>query len=186
MFKDLRPNAPFYVFDRGDNVCLQVGSVASVGQPMVKPQANFNAGYQFQPEYIVDVSIKVGDDVLTFKQLPANLDIADFPANSGQRVVVASNRELIRAEIEAVLANSKAIIDSAPKHERIAGKCEEILDSLNPSLAKEKEQEETIKALQGEVVELREMLGSSMNDIKKMLAGQQQLKPVNNSNNNVK
>ena len=171
MFKDLRPNAPFYVFDKGDDVGLQVGAVASVSQPVVKPQANFNSGYQFQPEYIVDVSIKVGDDVLTFKQLPANLDIADFPANGGQRVVVASNRELIRAEIEAVLSNSRAVIDSVDRHKETVGRCEGILNGLNPSFAKEREQEETIKDLQEKIALLESKLGG-IDDIKSLLAEQ--------------
>ena len=184
MFKDLRPNAPFYVFDKGDDMSLQVGSVASVGQPVVKPQANFNAGYQFQPEYIVDVSVKVGDDVLTFKQLPANLDIADFPSvvnppsevgDKGRRqsIVVASNRELIRAEIEAVLANSKAVIDSVAKHEDTVARCEGILNGLNPSLAKEREQEDKIAKLEGSIEEL-----------KKLIIAQQPKQANSNQNNN--
>lgn len=180
MFKDLRPNTPFYVFDKGEPHKLQIGTVMAVSQPTVKPQTNYSAGFQFQPEYIVDIRVKVDDSIMNFNQLPANLQIADLP-NGGQKIVVSSNRDLIKTEIETTLANSITVIESISKHENIARECEKILQELNPSFKKEKEQEEEIKSLRSEVSELKDKLGG-LERIEKMLI-EQSKQSTNNKNN---
>lgn len=171
MFKDLRPNTPFYIFNKGENPSLEIGSVIAVNQPVMKPQTSFNAGYQFQPEYIVDIRVKVGEEIINFNQLSANLQIADLP-NGNQKIVVSSNRDLIKTEIETTLTNSKSIVESVSMHENIIVECEQILQQINPSFAKDKEQEEEIKGLKKEISEMKEFFGGNMEEIKKLLLEQ--------------
>ena len=177
MFKDLRPGSSFFIFEKGEKTNLQTGSVVAVGQPTIKPQANFNTVYPHQPEYTVDIRIKVGEEFLNFNQLPANLAIADSQTNTNQKIVVSESRDLIRAEIETTMANSKAIVESVPKHERIINECEEILQQINPSFAKEKEQKEVIKGLEDKIANLEKQLGG-IAEIKNMLMQKQS--PKNN------
>ena len=60
-----------------------------------------------QMETVVDVSVKVGDETMEFKQLPSNLSIA----NLGQNVVVSENKDAMNAEVEAMLRNSRGILE---------------------------------------------------------------------------
>ena len=183
MFKDLRQNAQFFIFDKGDSTSLKIGSVVAVSPPVIKPQSNFSAGYQLQqPEYIVDVRVKVGEDVMNFNQLPANLALADFSGSGTQKIVISGNRDLIRTEVESTLANSKAIVESVTKHEATIQECERILKEVNPAFAKEKEQEEQIKGLEKQIAEMKGQL-SGIAEIKSMLLNQQN---ANTSNNNTK
>lgn len=179
MFKDLRINSQFFVFDKGEKISLQTGLVMAVSQPMVKPQTNFNSGFQLQPEYVVDIRVKVGDSTLSFNQLPANLAIADFPTTGNQKIVVSSSRDLIRTEIETTMAGSKSILDSISKHENTVQECEKILQDINPSFAREKEKDEEIKSLREQVASMEEKL-KGIDEIKNMLTEQ------NKHNNNPK
>jgi ribosome-associated translation inhibitor RaiA len=115
-----------------------------------------------QMETVVDVSVKVGDQNMDFKQLPSNLSIA----NIGQNIVVTENRDAMNSEVEAMLRNSRGILESVPFHESIIASCDGILRELNPQLAKEKAQEEKIGVLEGQMKELGTTLGS----IQEMLA----------------
>lgn len=179
MFKDLRPNAPFFVLHRGEKPVLETGSIVSVSQPVPKMPTNYNAMYPQQPEMVVDVRVKVGTNTLTFEKLPANNAIADFSSNGQSNVVVASNRDMIRTEIETMHTQSKGIIDSLPYHQSVMSECESILKTINPSYAKEKEQENEIKGLNAKISELEKKLGG-IDDIKQMLSN------ISKSNNNTK
>ena len=76
MFQGLRTNSLFYVLDKGENPNLRIGQVVSVSNPQTK-YPTFNNGFTPQPmETVVDVKVKLGDEEVDFKQLPANGQIA--------------------------------------------------------------------------------------------------------------
>ena len=137
---------------------LKIGQVVSVSnpQPRYNQFGNSNA-YGVQPEMVVDVKIKIGDETVEFKQLNANASIA----NSGN-VVVSDSREAMSAEIEGMMRNSKHIIESVPYHEKVLLSCDTMLRDLNPNFKKEKEQEEKMSALEGEVTGIKETLTEMM------------------------
>ena len=143
MFSGLRQNNLFYILEKGEDLNLKIGQVISISNP--QPKYNqFNTTNAFsQPEMVVDVKVKVGEESLDFKQLNANMNIA----NSGN-VVVSDSKEAMSAEVESLLRNSKQIIESVPYHERVVASCDVMLRELNPAFAKEKEQEEKIGALE--------------------------------------
>lgn len=146
MFQGLRTNSLFYVLDKGENPNLQIGQVVSVSNPQTK-YPTFNNGFTPQPmETVVDVKVKLGDDEVDFKQLPANGQIAN-----DKSLVVSDNKDAMSAEVDAMLRQSKAILESVDYHERVVKSCEEMLQQLNPQIAKEKEQTEKINKLEGKV-----------------------------------
>ena len=146
MFQGLRTNSLFYVLDKGENPNLQIGQVVSVSNPQAK-YPTFNNGFTPQPmETVVDVKVKINDDEVDFKQLPANGQIAN-----DKNLVVSDNKEAMSAEVDAMLRQSKAILESVDYHERVVKSCEEMLLQLNPHIAKEKEQAEKISKLEGKV-----------------------------------
>lgn len=146
MFQGLRANSLFYVLDKGENPNLRVGQVVSVSNPQTKYPA-FNNGFTPQPmETVVDVKVKLNDEEVDFKQLPANGQIAN-----DKNLVVSDNKEAMSAEVDAMLRQSKAILESVDYNKRVVESCEGMLQQLNPQIAKEKEQTEKISKLEGKV-----------------------------------
>jgi hypothetical protein len=160
MFQGLRQNSLFYVLEKNDDIKLKVGQVVSVSNPQPKyNQFQTTKPYNPQQEMVVDVKVKVGDETIDFKQIPANLAIANSENNS---VVVSESKEAMSAEVEAMLRTSKNILDSVPYHEKTMAKCDVILRELNPQFAKEKEQEEKINALEGKMEGIEGTLNQMM------------------------
>ena len=167
-FKNVRQNTHIFILDKSERPSLQTGSVISVSQPMIKSQSNFNPTFhQFQPEYVVDIRVQVGEENHNFNQLPANLSIVDFSVNSGQKIVISADRDLIRAEVEAMMANSKAIIESVAKHENTIQECEKMVKNLNPSFEKEKQNDDTIKNLEEQIAGLKDQMQTLISALSK-------------------
>ena len=146
MFQGLRTNSLFYVLDKGENPNLRIGQVVSVSNPQTKYPA-FNNGFTPQPmETVVDVRVKLGDEEVDFKQLPANGQIAN-----DKNLVVSDNKDAMSAEVDAMLRQSKAILESVDYNKRVVESCEGMLQQLNPQIAKDKEQTEKINKLEGKV-----------------------------------
>lgn len=140
----------------------------SVSNPQPKYNQFNNTSSFSQPEMVVDVKVKVGEESLEFKQLSSNMNIA----NSGN-VVVSDSKEAMSAEVESLLRNSKQILESVPYHERLITNCDGMLRELNPQFAKEKEQEEKIDALEqrmghidGKLEKVLELLSDTVNTSK--------------------
>lgn len=143
MFQGLRQGGLFYILDKGEDVSLKVGQVVSVSNPQPR-YSNFGTPtYGAQPDMVVDVKVKVADEVMEFKQLNANINIA----NSGN-MVVSDSKEAMSAEVEGLMRSSRQVIDSISYHEKVVASCDAMLRELNPQFAKEKEQEEKIGALE--------------------------------------
>ena len=146
MFQGLRTNSLFYVLDKGENPNLRIGQVVSVSNPQTK-YPTFNNGFNPQPmETVVDVKVKLGDEEVDFKQLPANGQIAN-----DKNLVVSDNKDAMSAEVDAMLRQSKAILESVDYNKRVVESCEGMLQQLNPQIAKEKEQTEKINKLECKV-----------------------------------
>jgi hypothetical protein len=146
MFQGLRTNSLFYVLDKGENPNLRIGQVVSVSNPQTK-YPTFNNGFTPQPmETVVDVKVKLGDEEVDFKQLPANGQIAN-----DKNLVVSDNKDAMSAEVDAMLRQSKAILESVDYNKRVVESCEGMLQQLNPQIAKDKEQTEKINKLEGKV-----------------------------------
>lgn len=157
MFQGVRQNGLFYILEKGDDLKLRVGQVISVSNPQPK-YGQFNTPtFGSQPEMTVDIRVKVDDETLDFKQLSANASIA----NSGN-VVVSDSKDAMSAEVEGLLRTSKAILESIPYHEKMLSSCDNVLRDLNPSFRKEKEQEEKMTMLEGEVIGIKDTLNEMM------------------------
>jgi len=162
MFSALRQSSLFYILDKGEKPTLRVGQVQSVSAPLPKYGAPSIPG-QLGIETTVDVKVKVGDETLDFRQLPSNLSIANF---GGSGVVVSESREAMACEVESMLRCSKDIIESVDYHESVINSCEEILRTLNPQLAKEKEHDDKITSIESRICGVE----SSLADMKRMLS----------------
>lgn len=157
MFQANRQGNLFYILEKGEELKLRIGQVESVSNPQPKYSSQFSVPAFGQSEMTVDVRVKVDDEIMEFKQLGANASIA----NSGN-VVVSDSKDAMSSEVEGLLRTSKGILDSVPYHEKMLISCDNILRDLNPTFKKEKEQEEKMTMLEGEVIGIKDTLNEMM------------------------
>lgn len=160
MFGGLRENNIFYILEKTEEgLKIQTGQVVNVSNP--HPKYNqFNGGMPnySQPEMVVDVKVKADDKEYEFKQLNVNLSIAN-----NENVIISDNREAISAEVDGIVAMSKSHIEAMPYHEKILDTSDEVKKIINPQFRKEREQEEKMNVLEGEVSNIKNTLGEMMN-----------------------
>lgn len=145
MFSALRQSGTVYILTKGDTPALKTGVVQSVSSPVTKFGTQLMPG-QFQQDTVIDLTVKVGDELLTFKQLPS----ASVIASSGN-MVVSESRDAMVAEVENMMRTSKEVLESVDYHRNALEACESIMCSLNPRLAEEKEQKVKIETLERKI-----------------------------------
>lgn len=165
MFSAIRQGTPFYILEKGENPVLKIGQVQSVSTPAPKYSGTPPA-FGAPVETTVDVTVKVGDETMDFKQLPSNLSIANFGSNG---VVVSESREAMDAEAEVMFNNSSSILDSMEYHRHAVQGYKEIRRQLNPQLAKEQQQAEKIGALETKMDRIESSLDGMMELLNKAL-----------------
>ena len=160
MFSGLRQNSVFYVLEKSDKPSLKVGQVVSVSNPMPKLGA-----VPYSTETFVDVSVKVGENNVEFKQLPSALSIS----NNGN-VVVSDNREAMLNEIEGLKRISEDVLKTVNYHKNAITAYDDMLATLNPHIAEKKEtdrrigaMEERMGGIEGTLTQMMGMLSETLN-----------------------
>ena len=157
MFSTLRQNSPIYGLDKKDSPVLKKGIIETVS-----PQRSRTGSFYGQPmDMIVDIRVNIDGTSQEFKNIPANLSIA----NDGN-IVISETKEAMSTEVDSMLSISKQILESVDYHKDVIEKCEQILKDLNPQFAKDKFQEEKINSLESRIGGVENTLG----DIKDMLS----------------
>ena len=157
MFSTLRQNSPIYILDKKSSPILKKGIIETVS-----PQRSRTGSFYGQPmDMIVDIRVNIDGTSQEFKNIPANLSIA----NDGN-IVISETKEAMSTEVDSMLSISKQILESVDYHKDVIEKCEQILKDLNPQFAKDKFQEEKINSLESRIGGVENTLG----DIKDMLS----------------
>lgn len=165
MFSALRQGSLIYILRKGENPTLQIGTVTAVSDP--QPKMGTMAVYgQMQPT-TVNVTVKVGDNTMTFEKLDSGAIMANY---ANENTVISTNRDSMNSEVDAMFRQSQQILDSVPYHKSVLKSLDSIRRELNPQFAKEKEQEEKIAGLENKVSgmentleDIRNMLSSALN-----------------------
>lgn len=165
MFSALRQGSTVYILRKGEKPDLRIGTVTAVSDPM--PKFGQAPIYGQQMPTTVNITVKVDESTMTFEKLDSGVAIMTYP---NENTVVASSREAMSAEVDAMLRTSQQIIDSVPYHNSVLASCDNILRTLNPQFAKEKEREEKIVKLEDKVcgmentlADIRNMLTNALN-----------------------
>lgn len=149
MFSNLSQNSILYVLDINNSPKVLSGPVERVTIP--RPKYNtFNPNM----EMVVDIFATINGERREFKGVP-NSTIANFGNDS---FILADSRESLNSYINAMMQNSKGILDSVEKHQRLLANYEEALSELNPDIKADKEKDKAIQNLQSQVAELKDML----------------------------
>lgn len=165
MFQQLRQGSQLYILHKGEQPRIETASVTGIGQPKPKFQTQYNPYLPVNgQDMVVDLTVRIGDQSLDLGGLPAAADTVDLSA-SGKPMVVATGREAMLAQVEAMLAASRQIVDSVDYHRNVVQGCEAILQQLNPQLAERKAQEQQMDRMSKEVGNMKSELG----ELKSML-----------------
>lgn len=155
-----------YVLNRKDNPTLSIGRVISVSAPLPK-YPNTYTNPMSGIETTVDITASVDGSNVDFKKIPSNLVIY---GDSG--IVISETREAMISEIETMKSNSRNIIESVDYHKRVLECCDTMLEQLNPSLAKEREQENKLNSLEARMGKIEDVL-AEMNGTLKSIKGKE-------------
>jgi len=169
MFNGLREGSALYILrkgDKGNAPVLRIASVTKKTDPVTAagiPATN----YGFPQETFVDIEAKAGDEEYKFSKLASNDTMRFYP---NENTLIADNREQIIQEYENMCRMSTQALETMPYHQSVVDAREAIMCQLNPQLAKEKEQEQKIGALEekmtgmeGTLCNIQEMLAKALN-----------------------
>ena len=135
MFSNLSQNSILYVLDINNSPKVLSGPVERVTIP--RPKYNtFNPNM----EMVVDIFATINGERREFKGVP-NSTIANFGNDS---FILADSRESLNSYINAMMKNSKGILDSVEKHQKLLANYEEALSELNPDIKADKEKDKAI------------------------------------------
>lgn len=149
MFSNLSQNSILYVLDLNNTPKILSGPIERVTIP--RPKYNtFNPNM----EMVVDIFATINGERREFKGVP-NGSIANFGDTA---FVLAESREALNSYINAMLQNSRGIVDSIDKHKALISNYEEALIELNPDIKADKEKDKAIQNLQSQMAELKNML----------------------------
>ena len=146
MFSNLSQNSILHILDLKNSPKILSGPVERVSVP--RPKYNtFNPNF----EMIVDIFATINGEKREFKGVP-NGSIANYGEDA---FILAESKEALNSYINAMLQNSKSILNSVEKHQKLVENYEEALQELNPSLKADKEKDKAIQSLQEQVSSLQ-------------------------------
>ena len=143
MFSNLTQNSVIYIMDLNNSPKITSGLIESVSLP--RPKYN---GFNPTFETVVDIVANIAGERREFKGVPNNA-VADFGEAA---FILAENKEVLGSYINSMLQNSKKIVNSMEKHQKIITDCEEALNELNPASPAENK---AMQDLQSQVSELQ-------------------------------
>lgn len=172
MFQSLRQNSQIYIFHKGQNPSLEVGTITNI--PVTKPKYAVPQTFGQPQEMVVDLIVKVNDRIVNYNSLPASQDIADCYTN-GESIVVSDSRDAMNAEILSYKQKSIDTINSLDMHKSIVESCEKILNNLNPEYAEKKQQQDEILHLKSQMSDISNNLAALTGMIQKLTNNEQNL-----------
>lgn len=133
--------------DLKNNPKVLSGPVERVSVP--RPKYNtFNPNM----EMVVDITATVNGERREFKGVP-NGSLANFGDDA---FVLAENKDVLNSYVNAMLQNSRSVVNSIEKHQKLITEYEEALQELNPDIKASRENDKAIQSLQDQVNALQQ------------------------------
>lgn len=169
MFSSLRQDSILYVLNKKEKPKLSIARVIGVSAPVAKYPTTFNNPMGGM-ETTVNITVEIDGANTEFKMIPSASSIY-----GDNNVVIAETKEAMSSEIESMKTNSENIIKSIDYHKSVIESCDNILVDLNPSIAREREQENKIYSLETKITGIEKVL-SEMNELLKTnIKGKEQI-----------
>jgi len=158
LFKELKPNFTTYHLHRGgDKVSVNQGKVTNVSQPRIptpqNPALPMPGTFAQTATLVVDVTIDENGETKTYT-IPETLDVT----YAGNDHVIATTREKILSEVEAMKNRADEVINSLHHNEAISDACEEILENWNPAIREKRQTEERMVSMETRIDKVTMMM----------------------------
>ena len=138
-----------YILDLQSKPKILSGPVERVSVP--RPKYNtFNPNM----EMIVDIVATINGERREFKGVP-NGSLANFGENA---FVIAESKDVLNSYMNSMLQNSRSIVNSIEKHQKLITDYEEAIQELNPDIKASKENDKAIQTLQDQVETLQKSM----------------------------
>lgn len=141
MLRDLRVGAVIYVLNKREPR-LEIGEVTDA-KLSIAPQT-FTGGVLQPQRPLVDIAATFGTETRNYKQVPADVAIADF---SKEGIVISESKEQMVNEIESLKKLSKKLVDEVDRHKKIIKDCDKLLSELDPAIKEKAQQTQEIETL---------------------------------------
>ena len=149
MFSNLSQNSILYVLDLKNKPKVLSGPIERISIP--RPKYNtFNPNM----EMIVDIVATINGERREFKGVP-NGSLANFGENA---FVIAESKDVLNSYMNSMLQNSRSIVNSIEKHQKLITDYEEAIQELNPDIKASKENDKAIQTLQDQVETLQKSM----------------------------
>lgn len=149
MFSNLSQNSILYILDLQSKPKILSGPVERVSVP--RPKYNtFNPNM----EMIVDIVATINGERREFKGVP-NGSLANFGENA---FVIAESKDVLNSYMNSMLQNSRSIVNSVEKHQKLITDYEEAIQELNPDIKASRENDKAIQTLQDQVETLQKSM----------------------------
>lgn len=124
------------------------------------------------PNMPINISIRVGDKVTQYQNLPPTAEVADVTNGStGETVTLACSKEAVNAEVQGMKQKSIEAINSVEYHKQRISACDMLLQQLNPEQAEKAQRDQELKTMRADMVAMRKQI-EEQSEINKMLLAQ--------------
>lgn len=165
MFSTLRQDSVLYVIDKNGDMRFSI--VHSPKSSAMYPEYKTAIPMPNAPMF-VDIEGDDGGSKVAFTKVPATQSSHEYNG-----IFITESREAAQAELEAMASKSKAHIDSVKYHEGVMAFCDKTLPLVNPTIAKEKENDNRLQSLESQMINMNTVLSEVSEFIKKLKPTQQ-------------
>lgn len=161
-FKEIKRGFPVFILHKnGEDVKAAEGKVTNVSDPHL-PQ-NFNpsspSAYNQMQQLMVDITIEENGTTNTYC-IPENLTVT----YAGE-MVLATEREGILREVQALVTQDDEHIKAVPMHEKRRAACTAILEKWDTAYKERKENDQRFKGIENCISGLENRMGGLENKL---------------------
>ena len=161
MFSALKQGSIVYIIEKTDRLTYKTGQVISASSPQF-PTAVYSPN---QPVGgVINITVNVGGNKMDFSNLPAGQNITNY--NNGATIISESKEAVITA-LQNIIAEHQLVIDNYDYSKTIIKDGEDIMRSINPLFAKEKERDDEINNLSKRVTDIDDKLNKILTALDK-------------------
>ena len=161
MFQNVRQGSQLYIIHTSSAALyVEPGLVESSNN---MPFMGYFPGANM-PAYPIDVTVRIGDRVVTYQRLPASAESAEgTEQKTGEQVIVACSKDAVLGAIQELKQKSIDHLNSRAFHEQRIASCDSLYNQLNPEAAAKAAQEAEMAKMREEMARMRQQLDMLQN-----------------------
>lgn len=151
-FKDIKQGQPVFILDKSE-MAINQGKVINNVYHVDSNNNNYGSVFTQQSNTIYrDVTIEIGGKSSVYV-IPELLE-----TTKAGNIVLSTSSEALIKEVNAICNDAKEKLANRDYYQMVVDKTPELLVTLNPALKKEQETETRLKAVEGSVKEVKDLV----------------------------